>query len=215
MPNAFKMVTAAPSITSKVKARKKLTPVLSDPFIRKRESLQWSPLAGLWARIVLHDYCSSKEDWKIKYLTLLIFMVEVRNGYGLASQQCLPVLNSICTHILLTHVLNTTYSSSLQGRQPHYLIQLLHDAGSLVDFLSALSSPNMTTLIWPFVWLKGKLSLNHSPHIYTTMKKKEQSDPQKIPLRKGDKRKYTVVKNPQSISYLPRQKSQIPGQAIK
>lgn len=118
MPNAFKMVTAAPSITSKVKARKKLTPALSDPFIRKRESLQWSPLAGLWARIVLHDYCSSKEDWKIKYLTLLIFMAEVRNGYGLASQQCLPVLNSICTHILLTHVLNTTYSSSLQHTHP-------------------------------------------------------------------------------------------------
>lgn len=192
------MVTAAPSINS--------SPVW---FF-----YQWSHSAGLWATIVLYDYCSNREDWKIKYLTSLIFTKEVRNEYGLVSQQCLQSSTQYAhTHTLFTWVLNTTYSSSLPGRQPHSVIQSLHDAGSLVDFLSALWRSNTTTLIWPFVSLKEKMSLNNSPHIYTRMKKNKVISI-KIPLRKGDNKKYTVDHNQQSIWYLIGQKSQIPLQAI-
>ena len=170
LPNDFKKVTAAPGINS--------SPVW---FF-----YQWSPSADLWATIVLHDYCSNREDWKIKYLTFLIFTIEVRSEYGLVSQQC-PQSSTQYTyiHTLLTWVLNTIYSSSLPGRQLQSLIQSLHDAGSLADFLSALWRPNMTTLIWPFVSLKEKMSLNNSPHIYTRTKKKEQSDLNKNSIEQG------------------------------
>lgn len=103
LPNDFKMVTAAPSINS--------SPVW---FF-----YQWSPSAGLWATIVFHDYCSNKEDWKIKYLTSLIFTIEVRSEYGLVSQQCLQSSTQYTyTHTLLTWGLNTIYHPLFQEESP-------------------------------------------------------------------------------------------------
>lgn len=112
--------------------------------------------------------------------------------------------NSVCsqlnmhTHTLFTWVLNTTYSSSLPGRQPHSVIQSLHDAGSLVDFLSLLYEDQIQQLLSDHLYCWKKMSLNNSPHIYTRMKKNKVISI-KIPLRKGDNK---VHSRPQSTIHM-------------
>lgn len=57
-----------------------------------------------------------------------------------------PQLN-MHIHTSYTYMLNRTDLPFSQGRQPHHLIQLLHEIGSPGDFLSILCSKNMATLI--------------------------------------------------------------------
>ena len=46
-----------------------------------------------------------------------------------------------------TYLLNRTDLPFSEGRQPHCFIQLLHETGTLGDFLSVLCSTNMVTHI--------------------------------------------------------------------